>query len=118
MISAPALAKRFDIVVGIFNHQVDIKREPVVFLTMILWLDNSNIGNKMSIHDINVDPIGAGFFHRGNFFAEPGAVAERMEGAIRFIIIPPQSIDKPQYTNVLLLSPTRVSFVYTPGKVS
>src|SRR5205807_773540 len=56
------------IMIGMFDHQMDIERQLGVFTDKI---DNRraerNVVHEMAIHDVAVDPIGAGVFNAMDF---------------------------------------------------
>jgi len=46
-----------------------------------------DIRHESAIHDVDVNPVGAGLFHGVNFFVEPPKSADKMEGAILIFVI-------------------------------
>jgi hypothetical protein len=67
--------------VGMFDHQMDIEWKPSVLAHHLhaAWAKR-NVIDEMPIHDIAMDPIGAGLFHATQFFGEAGKVCGKDGG--------------------------------------
>ena len=72
--------------VRIFNHQMNIYGQ-VGYLPDRFHHHRTHrdVGHKMAVHDIHMEPVGAGGLNRFDFFSQPGKSADNMEGAMYFI---------------------------------
>ena len=64
-----------DIALGIFDHHMDIEGQPCIAPAM---LDGTRADrdrrHEVSVHDVEVDPIGTGLLQGGHLFTEPAEI--------------------------------------------
>jgi len=69
------LEKGFDVSIRVRNHQMDVEGQFGDFSQIgdNGW-SHGNVGHKIAVHHIHVDPVGSGFFHGDDFLAQFAAV--------------------------------------------
>ena len=72
------------VMIGMLDHEMNVERKLCLFAH---GRDHGrakrNVVDEMAIHDVEMDPIGAGFFNALRFLGELEKSAARMEGATR-----------------------------------
>src|SRR5580658_8394442 len=72
----PCLDECADILLGIFDHQMSVKREPSDFPYRLHHRHTDRkIGHKMSVHHVEVDRVGPGCFNLAYLVAESSKVS-------------------------------------------
>ncbi len=68
----PGINKFLDIATGVIDHQVDVEEESVLLATPAndRWSEG-DVGDKVSVHDVPVDPFDPCLFKGCELFAQP-----------------------------------------------
>ena len=69
------LGERFEIRIARRDHQMNVERLSGVAAQRLHHVrSDRDVGDEMAVHDVDVDPVGAGGVDRAHFFAEFGEV--------------------------------------------
>jgi hypothetical protein len=78
----PCIDETRQIVIGMLNHQVNIKRQICDFAN---GRDHAraerNIVDEMTVHDVAMDPIGSRLFHPANLIGQSGKIGGENRGS-------------------------------------
>jgi hypothetical protein len=69
------------VAVGRLDHQVDVERQVRASADGFYdaWT-NADVGDKVTVHHIDVDPVSAGGLGGANFFTQPGKIRGKDRG--------------------------------------
>ncbi len=75
------LGEGFQIGIAGRDHQVHVERFPGVRPQGLHHVGtDADIGHEMAVHDVHMDPVGAGRIHRAHLFAELGEIGGQYGG--------------------------------------